>query len=296
MPPAPVRFVLGLFAVVPHPTPRKPVRLQLLALCMKNFAILRLSKLRTLAQVSAAARHNARQGKVAHADPSLRDRNLELVALPAGGLVQAVRQRLPEKVRRNAVRAIEALCATSAPVPDAEAWARASLSYAQDRWGAGNVVAATLHRDEPDAGAHLHLVFVPLVAGRLQGKKTVGNRADLRAMQESYWHAVAGFGLDRGGLSAGRRHLPARLLRDANARATDDDKRQAVALVAILQAELDALRRQAAKLRQAQVRAATFRPPGIVPPRSALAPVPRAQPAQDLGVPAVPRQERGPEL
>jgi len=102
-------------------------------------------------------------------------------------------------------------------------------------------------------------------------------------MQESYWQAVAGFGLDRGRSSAGRLHLPARLLREANARATDTEKAQAVAQVAILQAELSALRRQAAKLRQAQVRAAVFRPQGAGVPRSVLAPVPRAQPAQAIG-------------
>ena len=262
----------------------------------QNYAILRLAKLRTLAQVSAVARHNARQGKVAHADPRLRDRNRELVPLPAGGLVQGVRDLLPAKVRSNAVRAIEALFATSAPVPDPHAWALASLDWARARWGSGNIVAATLHCDEPDAGPHLHLVFVPLVAGRLQGKKTVGNRGDLRAMQESYWQAVAGFGLDRGRSSAGRSHLPARLLREANARATEDDKRQAVALVSILQAELSALRRQADKLRQAQVRAAVFRPQGAGVPRSALAPVPRVVPSQALAVPVQPRQERGLDL
>jgi hypothetical protein len=232
-----------------------------------------------------------------NADPSLRHRNRELVPLPAAGLVQGVRERLPAKVRRNAVRAIEALFSTSAPTPDPDGWARASLDWAKDRWGAGNVVAATLHADEPAAGLHLHLVFVPLRDGRLQGKKTVGNRGDLRAMQESYWQAVARFGLERGRPSSGRSHLPARRLRQVNANATEDEQARAVAQVVVLRAEVSALRRQAERLRQAQVRGAAYRPQGATVPRSAiLAPVPRAQLGQGLGVPAVPRQERGLDL
>jgi hypothetical protein len=262
---------------------------------MPNFAILRLAKLRTLAQVSAAARHNGRRGKVPNACATLRHLNRELVHLPPAGLVQGVRERLPAKVRRNAVLAVEAVFATSAPVADADGWARASLAWAQDRWGAGNIVSATLHRDEPQAGPHLHLVFVPVVAGRLSGKKVFGNRADLRGMQDSYWQAVSAFGLARGRSLPGLGHLTARHLREANTRATEREKALAVAQVAILQARLDAMERQTAKLFQAQARASSFRP--MAPPPALVAPpapVPRVFPRQDIAPPREPRpQERG---
>lgn len=211
-----------------------------------NYAILRLRKLRSFGQISATGRHNSRQGKTPNADTTKTPSNRELVA-NENGITSAVKARLPEKVRKNAVLGIEALFATSAPIADIHGWAKKSLAWAQARWGAENIVSCTLHLDEKTP--HLHLVFVPLRNGKLQGKAIVGNRATLTAMQDSYHKEVSEYGLARGNTNPLRRHIPPHRLREHNATADETERAEAVAEVKLLRAELASLRRQLSRER-----------------------------------------------
>jgi len=226
---------------------------------MGNYAILRLRRLKSLAQVASAGRHNARTGPTPSADIARRGLNRELVPPHPAGLVGAVRERLPSKVRTNAVRAVEVLFSTSYPVEQVEAWALDSVRWACQRWGAENVLAATLHRDEPLCPPHVHLVFVPLIGGRLCAKEAIGNRHALRAMQDSYAEAVRGYGLERGSSNPRRRHIAPAVLRNANLSATEQEQRAAVGQVRILRAELAGLRGQLRALREASARYSTRR-------------------------------------
>jgi len=219
-----------------------------------NYAILRLRRLKSLAQVASAERHNARTVPTPSADKSRRGLNRELVPPHPAGLTAGVRERLPAKVRSNAVRAVEVLFSTSRPVEQCEAWALDSVRWACQRWGAENVLSATLHRDEPLCPPHVHLVFVPLIGRRLCAKEAIGNRHALREMQDSYAQAVRGYGLQRGSSNPFRRHIAPAVLRNANLSATEQEQRAAVGQVRILRAEIAALKGQLRALREASTR------------------------------------------
>lgn len=241
-----------------------------------NYAILRLRKLRSFGQIAATSRHNSRRGTTPNADKSRTPNNRELVPLEVG-ITDAVKSRLPAKVRKNAVLGIEVLFATGAPTKDTEAWAAKSLAWAQARWGAENIVSATLHLDEKTP--HIHLVFVPLRNGKLQGKAIVGNRATLTQMQDSYHQEVAEFGLARGKTNPLRRHIPTHRLREQNAAADESERAEAAAEVKLLRAELSSLRRQLSRERsgdQAPARHIQSKPRAAIAPSQADT-VPRQQ-------------------
>jgi hypothetical protein len=224
---------------------------------MMNFAILRLRKLKSLVQISAAGRHNSRKGKVPNADPERSPQNLELVPPHSHGIASAFRERLPAKVRKNAVLGIEALFATSSKVSDVDGWAKTSLEWAKARWGADNILSATLHMDE--ATPHLHCLVLPMQNGKLRGRDMVGNRSTLSEMQDSYHRAVADFGLARGRVGSTRRHIPSHTLRSANASAGERERAEALAEVKLLRSEIASLRSEAQKLKQANARASEAR-------------------------------------
>lgn len=221
-----------------------------------NYAILRVRKLKSLVQISAAGRHNSRRGKVPNADPDLSKLNQELVVPHPEGVATAFRERLPAKVRKNAVLAVEALFATSSPVADVASWAKSSLEWAKERWGPSNILSATLHLDE--ATPHLHCLVLPMKDGKLRGRDLVGNRSTLSEMQDSYHRAVSHFGLARGRVGSARRHIPAHTLRSANS-AGEREKAEALAEVKILRAEIASLKAQANKLKEANTKASEAR-------------------------------------
>lgn len=221
-----------------------------------NYAILRVRKLKSLVQISAAGRHNSRRGKVPNADPELTKLNQELVPPHPQGVATAFRERLPAKVRKNAVLAVEALFATSTPVSDVASWAKSSLEWAKDRWGSANILSATLHLDE--ATPHLHCLVLPMKDGKLRGRDLVGNRSTLSEMQDSYHRAVSHFGLARGRVGSARRHIPAHTLRSANS-AGEREKAEALAEVRLLRAEIASLKMQAKKIKEANAKASEAR-------------------------------------
>jgi len=56
------------------------------------------------------------------------------------------------------------------------------------------ILSAVAHFDEPRP--HVHVILLPLVDGKLQGHKVMGNAADIKMMHEScYQHVGAKFGL-----------------------------------------------------------------------------------------------------
>ena len=84
-------FLRPLARDPPHGYPPLPMQ-------KTNYAILRLRKLRSFGQISATGRHNARQGKTPNADTARTPSNRELVE-PENGITNAVKTRLPERVR-----------------------------------------------------------------------------------------------------------------------------------------------------------------------------------------------------
>ena len=77
------------------------------------------------------------------------------------------------------------------------AWAERSMTWLRERYGAANVVAAVLHKDEQTP--HIQALVVPInEQGRLSAYTYTGGREKLARMQDSYAEAMRPLGLERG--------------------------------------------------------------------------------------------------
>ena len=183
---------------------------------MANYAILRLAKRRN-AGAAAMARHALREAQVPNADAARAGENSVLAGQAnAAGVMQDLRARLPERRRKDAVTCVDLFVGAS---PEAMA---AMSRQQQDRYfscalnwigeqfgGADNIVSAVIHRDE--ATPHMQVLLVPLLDGRLNAKRLVGDRKRLQGLQDSFAEVVgAPAGLRRGERASGARHTSIR--------------------------------------------------------------------------------------
>lgn len=78
-----------------------------------------------------------------------------------------------------------------------QAWVQENRRFAEDMYGAENIVRFTLHLDETTP--HIHCVIVNLTKdGRLAAKEILGGRKDLKEKQDKYAEYMQPFGLKRG--------------------------------------------------------------------------------------------------
>lgn len=77
-------------------------------------------------------------------------------------------------------------------------WVQANRKFAEDMYGADNIVRFTLHLDETTP--HIHCVIVNLTkkGGRLAAKEILGSPKDLKEKQDKYAEYMKPFGLKRG--------------------------------------------------------------------------------------------------
>ena len=180
---------------------------------LQQFAIFRINKLRTTAEIAKVGNHNDRRRKLpANVDPKRVERNISYVP-DKRPLVDRVAEKLSGiKHRKDAVQAVEILCALSSGaekfVP-IESWAETSLEFIRNRFGPENLVSAVLHMDEKTP--HLQAVIIPLTEDRkLAAKRFFGSRKLLSDLQTAYHDEVKKFGLQRGIKGSDREHISMR--------------------------------------------------------------------------------------
>ena len=166
-----------------------------------NYAILRTAKLKTMGNIGGSLAHSYRTIETPNANPNLTSKNHHSVATPEA-VKQAIKDRLPEKRRSDAVLCIEYLITAS---PEWEGWGKsqeaeffkqASL-WLMDKHGAENVAGVSIHRDisTPQLVAYV----VPIDhKGKLNCKNFLGGRVKLNQMQTDFANTVADLGLTRG--------------------------------------------------------------------------------------------------
>lgn len=187
---------------------------------MANYAVLRNGKLALSGGqwggVGAANRHNQRLGEIEeHIDKSRSPHNNQFID---GDLVSNTQKRLAElgvsPKRKDQVVLREAMLTTSpeywgndwqkqidtlAFKKQVSDWAVANVEYFKEKYGAENVVGASLHLDEQTP--HLHIEWLPLYEKdgvlELNAYKQT-SRQQLREMQTDYAKCMAQFGLERG--------------------------------------------------------------------------------------------------
>ena len=166
-----------------------------------NYAILRTAKLKTMGNIGGSLAHNYRTIETPNADPSLTPKNHHSVATPEA-VKQAIKDRLPERRRADAVLCIEYLITAS---PEWDGWGtsketdffkRASL-WLSNKHGEENIAGISIHRDI--STPHLVAYVVPIdQKGKLNCKDFLGGRVKLNQMQTDFANTVADLGLTRG--------------------------------------------------------------------------------------------------
>jgi len=171
------------------------------------FAIVRVAKVKSLGSLSGLSRHHMRTAPTPNADPKAP----ETIRVLVGGAnpYQEVKARLPEKVRKNGVLAMEHLLTASpeyfrpndpskAGTYDKkrmEEWAAKATEFLKERYG-DNLASAVLHLDE--ATPHIQAMVVPRREdGKLDAAKLFGPE-QLRSLQDDYADAMRPLGLQRG--------------------------------------------------------------------------------------------------
>ena len=166
-----------------------------------NYAILRTAKLKTMGNIGGSLAHNYRTTETPNADPNLTPKNHHSVATPEA-VKQAIKDRLPEKRRADAVLCIEYLITAS---PEWEGWGKSqedeffkrSSQWLIDQHGEENIAGMSIHRDV--STPHLVAYVVPIdQKGKLNCKNFLGGRAKLNKMQTDFANTVNDLGLTRG--------------------------------------------------------------------------------------------------
>ena len=171
------------------------------------YAVMRLNKLKSMGQVSSRGAHNERTRATPNADGERLHTNERLAG--SGDWLADVQARLDDAptIRKNAVLAYDFVFTASREFFEAgderarderlAEWRDRTMAWLRDRFGAENVVAAILHRDE--LTPHIQAMVVPIdEKGHLNAREFTGGATKLHALQDGYHAAVENMGLVRG--------------------------------------------------------------------------------------------------
>lgn len=168
---------------------------------MSGAAFLRIKKLKGGGIITVAARHNKRviqaeMGATGSIDPTRSSLNETLAGPPTAADVGLLAKDLMTaagvtRLRKDAVMALEIVFSLPpghaiedrAYFTDCSAWAGVYFG------GAQNILSVDIHRDE--AAPHCHVLLLPLIDGRMDGGRMVGNKQKLIEMQKQFHLDVA---------------------------------------------------------------------------------------------------------
>lgn len=177
-----------------------------------GFAVLRTQKLKSGIAVRRSLAHAFRERETPNADASRTPDNTHIGAADVDTALKRFNARLPDKVRKNAVLAVEYLI-TASPEDmrgksreEQDAYFRDGLDWLKRRHGAENVVYAGIHRDETTP--HMYAYVVPLDRqGKLNCRSFLGGAQALSQMQTEFAQEVGQqHGLQRGIEGSKARH------------------------------------------------------------------------------------------
>lgn len=180
-----------------------------------HFTVMRADKLKGVGMLVNRLRHATRELPPDNADPARKGLN-ESIEGPAtaGAVIGLMRGRWPAKKRKDAILCVEYVMSASpawwktATVEQQREFVERSMTWLRDKYGAENVIYATLHRDENSP--HLSVFVVPEREGKLVAKHYIGNRLDMQRDQTTYAEILAPLGLVRGVEKSAATHVPPR--------------------------------------------------------------------------------------
>ena len=190
-----------------------------------QFCIMRITKLHTNANVGGAISHHLRTRETDNADPEQIKNNwfypndypkdekgfqdksvnakMEYRQKQQAQAMAMYKKRLPEKVRKNGVRAVEFMMTVSPeamqkPGFNVRKYLNACDNWARETFGKENVFFIAHHFDETTP--HTSLLLTPIDEnGKLNARKYFGGREKMSELQDDFFEKVGKqFGLERG--------------------------------------------------------------------------------------------------
>lgn len=182
------------------------------------YCIMRVQKIKSVSQTCAAINHNMRSASPDNADIEISETEniYEAGEEQEQGLSHEQRNKLaeqaiahykaelPDKIRKNAVHAVEMVMTFSkewadSPNYDPEKYLKACDEWAKSKLGEKNLICVAHHFDETTP--HTCLIFIPKdEKGKLNCRKFIGgSRAVFSDLQDDFYNTVGKqFELDRG--------------------------------------------------------------------------------------------------
>lgn len=175
-------------------------------------AIIRMQKLKSPVAVRRSMKHAFREQDTPNADPERTPDNTHIGAQNTAEAMQRFNDALPDKVRKNAVIAVEYLITGSPETmhgksrQDQDAYFADALQWLRDKHGAENVLYAGIHRDETTP--HMYAYVMPKDEhGKLNCRAFFGEKDALSKMQTDFAQTVGQqHGLERGLKGSKARH------------------------------------------------------------------------------------------
>lgn len=179
--------------------------------CMSK-VIFRIQKLKSAVSIRRSLKHAFREQETPNADGERANLNKHVGAKSGNEAMMKIRQRWPEKRRKDAVLAIEHLLTASPEwfkgktLKEQNKFFNDGLKYLRRKYGSKNVIYSGIHRDEKTP--HMYAYVVPLdeSSGRLNAKKWVGGSKALTQMQDEIAEIAEPYGLQRGDRKSKARH------------------------------------------------------------------------------------------
>lgn len=159
-----------------------------------NFCILRFQKIKSAIAVRRALKHNSRINQPENANHEKSDLNQYFNSYDEA--LEIYKKQLPEKVRKNAVHAVEILITASPEIlqkmtfQEQKNYFNQSLAWAEKQLGGReNLLSACIHRDE--ATPHLHMIFMPLKEKKLNANYYIGgSKHKMIELQDDFYKNV----------------------------------------------------------------------------------------------------------
>lgn len=170
---------------------------------MSKYAIMRMTKLKSFGNIGGSLQHNFRERETHNADPDRLHENEHDGGTSSSEVIGKLRQKLPDKYRKDAVLAVEYIMTASpewfetATPEDEKKFFDRSREWLAEKYGKENVLLTTIHRDETTP--HMAAYVVPINdKGRLSAYSFTGKRQQLRDDQTRFAEKMQDIGLQRG--------------------------------------------------------------------------------------------------
>lgn len=163
---------------------------------------MRMEKIKSTVSLKRALEHNTREKVPSNSNPDLIKANYSPKS--AAICLSEFNSLKPEKVRKNAVLAVEVVLTASAEslekmsIKNKKGFLVSCGKWVGSVFGKENILSIDIHMDEKTA--HVHVIAIPLVDGKLNAKAFIGgSKFRMRELQDDFYEKVGKpFGLDRG--------------------------------------------------------------------------------------------------